>query len=461
MNIYRIGIIGLGFVGLTLATVLANEGFNVIGIDTDENKIDLIKRGKTPFYEIKLEDYLVKTINKNLFVSSDYNLLRGADIVFIAVGTPTKESGEQDLTYIKDSVKKLGIVWRNIDSYKLLVIKSTVLPGTSRELARIFAEESNLKLSKDFGVVFNPEFLREGYAVEDTEKPSRVVIGCIDQRSCIEIRKLWEEFYRRKNIIVPIIEMSLEEAELVKYASNIYLAMRISYVNTIANICEKIPNCDVKKVLEATGLDPRIGLKYFEPGLGYGGSCLPKDVKAFIKYSVQKLSYEPVLIKAVDEVNNNQPYRALDYLIKEYSDLSNKTIGVLGLAFKPNTDDIRESVSLKIIEKLLEIGAIVKVHDPKALDNARKYFEEKMRRNSERVKGKIIYCNEPLDVVRESDAVIIATAWDEYRRIKPDDYIKYMKNPVVIDGRRIYNYREFIEKNIKFYAIGLSTMSSY
>lgn len=443
---YRIGVIGLGFVGLTLSVVLANNGFNVYGVDTDLNKVELIKNRKTPFYEEKIEYYLEKVVDDKLIVSTDYNVLRDTNIVFITVGTPSENNGSQRLDYVIEAVNRLSNVWKNIDSYRLLVVKSTVLPGTTRKLAKIMSDKTGLEIGRELGVVFNPEFLREGSAIEDMEKPSRIVIGCIDEKSCRIIRTLWEELYRRLNTEVKIREMSLEEAELVKYASNIFLAMRISYVNTIANICEEIPNCDVNKVLEATGLDPRIGSHYLEPGLGYGGSCLPKDIKSFIWFSKNKLGYKPVLIESIDKVNEKQPYRALEYLIKEYGDLSDKVIGILGLAFKPNTDDIRESISLKIIDKLLEMKSKIKVHDPKAMDNVKKIYGDKL-----------VYCNNPIDAIKDSDAVIIATAWREYRRLKPEDYLRLMRNPVVIDGRRIYdNYRDFVEKGVKFYAIGLS-----
>jgi len=446
MNINRIGVIGLGFVGLSLAVALASKNFDVIGVDIDLNKIDLIKRGKAPFYEKGLEELLKETINKNLFVSTDYQLLADVDIVFIAVNTPPKPSGEQDQSQIVEAVKRLASVWKNSCSYKVMAVKSTVIPGTTRQLAKIFAGESGKNIPEEIGVVANPEFLREGKALYDMFYPNRVVIGGIDDKSSKIVVNLWREFYRRVGFEPPILVMSLEEAELAKYASNSFLAMRISFANTIANICEIIPNCDVMKVLEAAGLDPRIGREYLRPGLGYGGSCLPKDVKALIHYS-KSMGYEPILLEAVDKVNEMQPYKAIEYLLREYGDLQGKVVGILGLAFKPGTDDVRESVALKIARKLVEHGAKVKVHDPLALENAKKVLGDT-----------VTYCYSPLEAIDNSDAVIIATEWDVYKELRPEHFKKLMKKPVVIDGRRIYDPRTFTEEGIRIYAIGLGDM---
>lgn len=440
----KIGVIGLGFVGLTLACALASQKYYVIGIDIDREKIEKIKNGIPPFYENGLEEILKKTIGKYLIVSSDYNLLWNTDLVFITVGTPALPNGRQEQKYIIDAITSLARVWRGINTYKTVIIKSTVVPGTTRRLASIASAESGLEIGRDLGFVFNPEFLREGVALHDMLYPDRVVIGCIDSRSCVIVESFWREFYTRLGRVPPILIMSAEEAELVKYASNAFLAMRISFSNTIANICEKTPNCDVMKVLKAVGLDPRIGEKYLRPGLGYGGSCLPKDIKALIYYSLEK-SYDPVLIRAVDEVNKNQPLKAIEYLLREYDCLRNRTISILGIAFKPGTDDIREAVSLKIIDKLLEKGARVKVHDPKALDNARKIYGDKL-----------IYCSSPVEALKNSDAAIIVTEWSIYRDLQPETFKRLMRNPVVIDGRRIYDPWKFITRGIKFYAVGLS-----
>ncbi len=443
----KIGVIGLGFVGLTLAVALASKDYNVIGVDIDVEKVKTIRAGKSPFYERDLDILLPKVINSRLVISNDYSLLKDVEIVFIAVGTPPNPDGSQNQSYIIDAVKKLGSIWRDSRGYKVIAVKSTVIPGTTRRLANILSSESGLTIGRDLGIAMNPEFLREGHALHDTFYPSRVVIGCIDEKTCSFMKNLWREFYKKVGKIPPILTMSLEEAELVKYASNAFLALRISFANTIANICEKTPNCDVMNVLEAVGLDPRIGKKYLRPGLGYGGSCLPKDVKALIHYS-KGIGYEPILLEAVDKVNEEQPYKAIEYLLKEYRDLKGKTITVLGLSFKPGTDDIRESLAIKIIKKLLEYGAKIKVHDPLALENMRKVF-----------KNNIIYCEDVLEAIRNADAVIIITGWPQYRQIKPETYKELMKNFIIIDGRRIYN-KEYIDElkkqHIKIYAIGLS-----
>ena len=444
----KIGVIGLGFVGLTLAVALAYKKYNVIGVDIDEKKIEFIRSGKSPFYEEGLNELLPKVINNKLVVTTDYEMLRETDVVFIAVSTPPNPNGSQNQSYIIDAVKKLGRVWRDSKEYKVMVVKSTVIPGTTRKLANILSKESRLKIGIDLGIAMNPEFLREGKALYDTFYPSRVVIGCIDDKTCKYIENLWKEFYKKIGKIPPILTMSLEEAELVKYASNSFLAMRISFANTIANICEKTPNCDVMNVLEAVGLDPRIGKQYLRPGLGYGGSCLPKDVKALIYYS-RSIGYEPTLLEAVDKVNEQQPYKAIEYLLKEYGDLRGKTIAILGLAFKPGTDDIRESIAIKIIKKLLQLGAKIKAHDPMAIENTRKIL-----------RNKIIYCKDPLETIKDTDAVIIVTDWNVYRNIKLDTIKQLMKNPLIIDGRRIYYNLKIFQRDIKFYAIGISSLST-
>ncbi len=443
----RIGVIGLGFVGLTLAVALASKDYNVVGVDIDEKKVEIIRSGRTPFYEEGLDKLLANVINNRLIVTTDYNLLNDIDVVFITVGTPPNPNGSQNQSYIIDATKKLANIWKGSKEYKIMVVKSTVIPGTTRRLANLLSKESGLVIGKDLGIAMNPEFLREGKALYDTFYPSRVVIGCIDDRTCSIIKNLWRDFYQKVGKIPPILTMSLEEAELVKYASNAFLAMRVSFANTIANICEKTPNCDVMNVLEAVGLDPRIGKKYLRPGLGYGGSCLPKDVKALINYSKSR-GYEPILLEAVDKVNEKQPYKAIEYLIKEYGDLKGKTIAILGLAFKPGTDDIRESVAIKIIKKLLELGAKIKAHDPMAIENTRKILG-----------NKITYCNDVLEAIKNTDAVIITTEWPQYKNLKPHLYKKLMKNTLIIDGRRIYDKErisEFKKESIKVYIIGLS-----
>jgi len=443
MDVDKVGVVGLGFVGLSLAVALASKNFDVVGVDVDPGKVDSIKHGKAPFYEKGLEELLGSVVGKSLHVSSDYQLLRDADIVFIAVGTPPKPSGEQDQSQIVEAVKRLANVWRESSGYRVMVVKSTVIPGTTRRLAEILASETGKSVPGEIGVAANPEFLREGSALYDTFYPSRVVVGGIDVNSSRVIADLWREFYKRVGFEPPILIMGLEEAELVKYASNAFLAMRISFANTIANICENTAGCDVLRVLEAVGLDPRIGREYLKPGLGYGGSCLPKDVKALIQYS-RSTGYEPILLEAVDRVNELQPYKAVEYLVREYGDLRGRVVSILGLAFKPGTDDIRESVALKIARRLVELGAKVKVHDPMALENARRVLGDT-----------VVYCSNPLEAIEGSDAVIIATEWDTYKELKSEHFKNHMRNPLLIDGRRIYDPRRFTEEGIKVYAIGL------
>ena len=444
----KVGVVGLGFVGLSLSVVLAYKGYEVIGIDINEEKVRTIKNGRAPFYEENLEELLSKVINSRLVVSTDYGLLRNTNLVFICVDTPTNPDGSQNQSHIINAIKGLAKTWRNASEYKVMIVKSTVVPGTTRKLAYILSKESGLNLGTELGVAVNPEFLREGKAIHDILYPSRVIIGCIDEKTCNTVTSFWKEFYKRVGINPPILSMSLDEAELTKYASNAFLAMKVSFANTIANICEKIPNCDVIKVLQAVGLDPRIGKEYLRPGLGYGGPCLPKDLKALIYFS-RKVDYKPILLEAVDEVNEKQPIKAIEYLIKEYGSLKGKTIGILGLAFKPGTDDLRNAVSIKIIKELIKLYAKVKVHDPKALEQAKRILGDS-----------VIYCKDPLETIKDCDGVIIVTEWDIYKSIKPEDFKKLMKRPIVIDGRRLYDPQKFINNGIKIYAIGYGAIKS-
>ncbi len=442
-----IGIVGLGFVGLSLAVAIASKGYTVIGVDIDRGKVELIRKGEPPFHEPGLREVLGNTVGEKLHVSDDYRDLMDADVVFICVGTPTLPDGRQDRRALESAIHGLAEMYSEDRGkrFRVIAVKSTVLPGTTRELAQTFSKLSGLRLGVDYGFAMNPEFLREGRALEDTLHPSRVVIGCVDDRGCRVVEEFYREFYGRVGHDARILLMSAEEAELVKYASNLFLATRISYANNLARICEAIDNCDILRVLEGTGLDPRIGTHYLRPGLGYGGSCLPKDVKA-LKHYMEEKRVDPALPEAVDRINETQPLRAVQWLREALGSLEGKIITVLGLAFKPGTDDIRDSVSLKIINELLEEGAAVRVHDLMALKNVRRIYGDRLK-----------YYDDPREALRGSDGAVVATEWDIYRELGPEDYAGLMRTPVVIDGRRIYDPWRFKgDSRIRFYAVGLS-----
>jgi len=329
------------------------------------------------------------------------------------------------------------------DAYHLVVVKSTVVPGTTENMVKPSIEKNSGKCcGVDFGLCMNPEFLREGAALYDTLHPDRVIIGEHDEKSGDILESLYRDFLGEET--PPMIRTNLPTAELIKYANNAFLATKISFINAIANICEKIPEADVTVVAKGVGLDKRVSPLFLRAGLGYGGSCFPKDVKALISFS-KSLGYSPVLFKAVENVNNVQPYRAVELAKKLIGDLAGKRVAILGLAFKPETDDMREAVSMKITNKLLEEGANVVAYDPKASVNAKHVFGDKIE-----------YARSSLECLKDAECCIVVTEWEEFKQLEPEVFIKHMKSPVVIDGRRIYNPKKF-SRRLKFAAIGLST----
>ncbi|MEM1583001.1 MAG: UDP-glucose/GDP-mannose dehydrogenase family protein [Candidatus Bathyarchaeia archaeon] len=438
----KIGVIGLGVVGLAHAVCLAYKGFMVYGVDLNAKRIQLIRDGHPPFDEPSLRDMLNEVINRTLDISTEYDALKDADLTFIAVDTPTRENGTQDISSLERAIKDLASVWKEKNKYGVVVVKSTVLPGTSRLLTKIFDEVSGRISSGNIGFAVNPEFLREGSAIQDIFYPYRVIIGGIDEKSAREVADLWSNFYKKVGRVPPIFIMGLEEAELVKYVSNTFLAMRVSFANTIASICEKLPNCDAQRVLEAAGYDPRIGKEYLRPGPGYSGPCLPKDIKAFMRFLRERNIRSP-LIDSIHETNELQQQKTIDILVRELGDLKGKIIAILGLSFKAGTGDIRGSIAIKIIEKLLRMGAIIRVHDPLALENAKSVLGNSVK-----------YCNVIEEAVSDVDSIIIFTEWEVYREINPKII---NKRTLIIDFRRVLNAEEFKGLGFRTYIIGLSS----
>ncbi|MEM2543883.1 MAG: UDP-glucose/GDP-mannose dehydrogenase family protein [Nitrososphaerota archaeon] len=439
---YKICIIGSGYVGLTMAACFASRGIKVTCVDIDKERIEKIKKGEPPIHEPGLKEILAKvTSDGRLKVTEDYaEGMKDTEFSFICVGTPSKPDGSIDLSYVTSAAEAVGKNLHLASKNHLVVVKSTVVPGTtSRIVAPILESSSGMKIGRDFGLVFNPEFLREGSAVEDTFNPDRIIIGEHDEGSGKKLLALYKEFYN--NLLPPYIITNTVNAELIKYANNAFLATKISFINEIANICQRIPGADVETIAKGIGLDKRIGPLFLKAGLGYAGPCLPKDLSALISHA-QSLGYDPLLLRAVQHTNENQPYQAVLIAKNLLSTLKGKRVALLGLAFKPNTDDVRCAISLKLIDRLLKEGAQVVVFDPKGLENAKKLLGDT-----------VLYADSAIECIKDADCCIVVTEWDEFKKLRPEDFVKFMRSPIVIDGRRVYDPKEFGNK-LTYAAIG-------
>ena len=441
----KIGVIGTGYVGLIQAVGLASFNYEVVGIDIDSSKIEKLKKGISPLYEESLEDILKKHVNKNLIFSTDYNLLKDIDIIFLCVGTPQDKSGKANLSFLFSAVENLKKVLDKNKDY-IIVTKSTVPVGTNRKIKDIF-EGFNIK------VVSNPEFLREGKALYDFYNPDRIVLGFEKENDLflkdMFINQIYKPF-KEKN--VPFVITNLETAELIKYASNAFLATKISFINEIAKLCDKV-KANVKKVAEGMGLDPRIGKAFLNAGIGWGGSCFPKDVKALIK-QFEDNNIEPILVKATDIVNKKQLDYFLEKIERYYKDLKNKTFAVLGLAFKPNTDDLRESRGIKLIEKLIEKGAKIKGFDyvEKARENARSYFSLK----ENLVYGyNIVILDNLYETVKNVDGIIITVEDDKFNKENWERISSLVNKKVIFDGRNILDKEKLEDLGFKYFGVGV------
>ncbi|MFA6272565.1 MAG: UDP-glucose/GDP-mannose dehydrogenase family protein [Patescibacteria group bacterium] len=427
----KISVIGIGYVGLVTATCFAELGNTVTCVDIDKNRIENLKKGIIPIYEPGLSELVKKNIKQKriIFTTSTKLAVQNGKVIFIAVGTPSDKDGQADLKYVKQVAKEIAL---SMDGYRIIVNKSTVPVGTGDIVKGIIQK----KYKGNFSVVSNPEFLREGSAIYDTMNPDRVVIGNGDDKA----RKIMEELYRPFK--APIVFTDVKSAELIKYASNSMLATQISFINSLANICEKV-GADVDFVAEGMKLDKRIGKHSFlSAGGGYGGSCFPKDVKALIKAS-DRYGYNFSILKAVEDVNDAQKRHVVTKTKKLIGSLKGKKIGIWGLAFKPHTDDMRESISIVVIDKLLQEGVKVKAFDPVAQDEARKIF-----------KDKITYCADVWETVKDVDALIILTEWPEFKEIDLFKLKKIMDKPYIMDARNIFTLEEMEEKGFHYLSIG-------
>ena len=429
----KIAVIGTGYVGLVAGTCLADLGNDVICVDIDEQKIGQLKKGILPIYEPGLGDLLKRNLSEKRiqFTTDGDEAIRKSEIIFIAVATPTGKSYEADLSIVEAVAKQIG---KNLNGYKVIVIKSTVPVGTTsrvKEIIRI------LNKNKDFDVVSNPEFLREGEAVNDFTFPDRVVIGVENGNARQIMEKLYAGIARTNH---PILFTDIKSAEIIKHASNSFLATKISFINAIANICE-LAGADVEKVAEGMGLDKRIGRPFLNAGIGYGGFCFPKDAEAFIKIS-EKLGYDFKLLKATQEINSFQKKNFVKKIEKALWIVKGKTIGILGLAFKPNTDDMRFAPSIDIIRELQREGAKIKAYDHAAEEKAKHILHD------------IDYYSNPYDAAKDADALIILTEWDEFKKLDLNKLKSIMKHPLIIDGRNIFNPEDVKVHGFAYISIG-------
>jgi len=435
----------MGYVGLCTAAAFASRGIRTIGIDIDEGRVEQIRRGKAPLHEPQLGTMLKHAVKKKLLdASSDISVATNTNTSFLTVGTPSQPDGSIDLSYIKNATEDLGNALSDKRGYHLVVVKSTVVPGTTNGTVKRFLEQSSRKtIGSELGLCANPEFLKEGTAIDDALHPDKIVIGSNDKRSASELTKLYRRFYGAK--LPPLILTSPEAAELVKYASNAFLATKVSFINTIANIAEQIPGVDVGTIAGAIGLDPRIGPLFLKAGPGYGGSCFHKDLQALINYSQSK-NYDPVLFRATEETNEQQASRVVGLAEKLLGSLSSKRVAVLGLSFKKDTDDIREAASIRVINHLKKKGAQVVAYDPMAIPNTKK-----------KLLDQIDYAENAHSALKGADCAIIMTEWEQIRKLKAKDFQAYMKTPNIVDARRIYNPAEFSGLNYVSIGLGPST----
>ena len=431
----RICVMGSGYVGLVVGTCFADNGNDVVCVDVDESKIAALNRGEVPIYEPGLEGMIKHNADEDRlkFTTDTAQTVRDSDIVFIAVGTPEGEDGSADLQYVLAVAKNVG---ENMNGYKIVVDKSTVPVGTAEKVRATIAAETD----EDFSVVSNPEFLKEGAAIDDFLKPDRVVIGVDSDRARLVMEELYRPFTRTGK---PIMFMDVRSAELTKYAANAMLATRISFMNEIARLCELV-GANANDVRRGIGSDQRIGMPFLFPGVGYGGSCFPKDVKALSKTAMAS-GYDFKILTAVEAVNQQQKERLFEMAMEHYGgDLKSKTFAVWGLAFKPKTDDMREAPSIVLINQLLEAGATVHANDPAATETAQRAISQEIE-----------YFDRPKDALRGADALFIVTEWNEYRT--PD--FKFLKenlsDAVIFDGRNIYDRQNVESHGFKYYGIGV------
>lgn len=427
----KIAVAGAGYVGLVTGVVFADLGNEVICVDIDPAKVDAINKGRAPIYEPGLDEMLQRNLEEGrLRATTDLaGAVRESEVIFITVGTPPTENGEPDLKYVDEVARVIG---ESLNGYKIIVNKSTVPVGTGDRVRRII--EQYRREPHEFDVVSNPEFLREGSAVYDTLYPERIVIGTDNPRAAMKIVELYAPLER------PMLITSLPTAEVIKYASNTFLALKISYINAIADLCERV-GADVVQVARAMGYDSRIGPHFLQAGLGFGGSCFPKDVKAFA-HSVERYGLDPTLYQTILAINDARPRQFVQRISERLGGLQGKTIGLLGLAFKPNTDDIREARSIEIIRYLLQEGATVRAYDPVAMPNMQALYPH------------ITYCRNAYEVAEGADALALVTEWNEFKQLNFERIRSLMRQPNLFDGRNLYDPQRMRKLGFYYYGVG-------
>jgi len=428
----NICVVGTGYVGLVTGAVFADLGNDVVCVDKDRAKIAALEAGRMPIYEPGLEEMVARNAgDSRLSFTSDLGVgIRHADVIFIAVGTPPKDSGETDLSQVEAVAAEIG---RAMDRYKVVVNKSTVPVGTGELVREVITRHQPRAI--EFDVVSNPEFLREGSAIEDTLRPDRIVIGAPTQQVAMTLVELYAPLER------PMIITDLPSAEVIKYASNAFLAAKISFINAISNICEAA-GADVSQVMKGMGLDPRIGGAFLQAGLGYGGSCFPKDVDSLI-HTAGRFGYDFKLLRSVAEINRERASHLVQSIAKALGPLDDKTIAVLGLAFKPNTDDMREAKSLEVIQLLHAAGVRVRVYDPAAMDNARRLLP-----------ASVTFSDSPYEAADGAHAVVLVTEWNEFRYLNLERLRAQLKRPAIFDGRNLWEPERMRRLGFEYHSVG-------
>ena len=442
----KIAVIGTGYVGLVTGTCFAETGNTVTCVDIDDNKIEKLKSGKITIYEPGLEKLFLRNQKENrlIFTTSLQDAVADAQVIFLALPTPPGEDGSADLKYILGVAAKLGQIISTKD-YKVIIDKSTVPVGTADLVRQTINDASDKDISGSFDVVSNPEFLREGVAVDDFMKPDRVVIGTNSEPAIKILNELYAPFVRQGN---PIIFMDERSAELTKYAANAFLAVKISFMNEIAHLCEKM-GADVDMVRRGIGSDDRIGKRFLFPGIGYGGSCFPKDVQALVKSSKEN-NYTFKILEAVTEVNDTQKLHLIPKISEYFNgNIKGKHFALWGLAFKPNTDDVREAPALYIVKELIKKGATVKAFDPEAMDNFKQCSDENIE-----------YANTQYDALINADALIIATEWNEFRTPDFERISSTLKNKVIFDGRNLFDIIQMDKFGFHYESVGRKKITS-
>jgi UDPglucose 6-dehydrogenase len=442
----KIALVGLGYVGLSTAVCLASRGFRVHGIDIDEKKLEGLRAGAEPFHEEGLMPLLRTCLRRRtLELSSSFDKLGDSKVIFITVGTPSREDGSIDTSYVEASAREIGRQLASAEGFPVVVVKSTVVPGTTTGLVLpILEKESGKKAGVGFGLAANPEFLHEGSAIEETFHPDALLVGGHNKKSTDALMRMYRRFYGK---LPPTIRTTPSNAEMMKYAINGGRAVQVSFINTIANLCSKIPECDMDDVRKGLSIVAKMDQRYLSPGLGFGGSCLGKDLRALASFA-RSVNVNNELLSATLNVNDRQAAKAIEIAEELIGPVAGKRVCVLGLAFKAGTDDVRESTSILLVRSLLSRKAAVTAYDPRAMANAKSVLGDQVR-----------YAKSARDCLLGSECCFVATGWDEFRRLRPSEFRSLMASPVVVDGRRIYDQLPFRREGVLISTIGTGPWS--